>query len=100
MQAAPITPPATQAMQARTWKAARDFEALAINELLKPMFDTISQPDPVFGGGKGEEAWKPMMVNELAKSIEHGGGLGLAAAVYAQMLRSQEGPRPAGGVGG
>jgi flagellar protein FlgJ len=74
-------------------KAANDFEAMAIGQLLKPMFDTVDTAHGEFGGGAGEEAWKPMLVQEFAKQIEARGGLGLAKPVYDAMLRMQE-PNP------
>jgi Rod binding domain-containing protein len=75
---------------AKIAKAANDFEAMAIGQLLKPMFDTVDTAHGAFGGGPGEEAWKPMMVQEFAKQIEAHGGLGLAKPVYDAMLRMQE----------
>jgi peptidoglycan hydrolase FlgJ len=71
-------------------KSAHDFEAMAIGQLLQPMFDTVDTSHGVFGGGPGEEAWKPMLVQEFAKQIEAHGGLGLAKPVYDAMLRMQE----------
>jgi Rod binding domain-containing protein len=71
-------------------KAAQDFEAMAIGQLLQPMFDTVDTAHGAFGGGDGEEAWKPMLVQEIAKQIAKSGGLGLAKPVYDAMLRMQE----------
>ena len=76
--------------QAKLRRAAEDFTAVALNELLKPMFDTQDDTDGPFGGGAGERAFKPMMINEVAKQIARSGGLGLAEPVYQQMLRLQE----------
>lgn len=75
---------------AKVAKSAQDFEAMAIGELLKPMFDTVDTTRSEFGGGAGEEAWKPMLVQEIAKHIAANGGLGLAKPVYDAMLRMQE----------
>jgi Rod binding domain-containing protein len=87
-----ITPirQAALADQAKTMKAARDFEAMAIGQLLQPVFDTVDTAHSMFGGGNGEAAWQPMLVQELAKTIEANGGLGLAQPVYEAMLRMQE----------
>jgi Rod binding domain-containing protein len=71
-------------------KAARDFEAMALGELIQPMFDTVDTSKGPFGGGAGEESWKPMMVAEMAKQIEAHGGLGLAKPIYEAMLQMQE----------
>ncbi len=75
---------------AKMRKAARDFEAMAIGQLLQPMFDTVDTAKSLFGGGSGEAAWKPMMVQEMAKHIAAHGGIGLAAPIHAAMLRMQE----------
>ncbi len=81
-----IAPPAPDKMR----KAAEDFTAVALNELLSPIFDTADESDGFFGGGAAERAFKPLLVNEIAKQIARGGGLGLAEPVYQQMLRLQE----------
>ena len=86
-------PPDLPAIQ----KAARDFEAMAIGQLLAPMFDTVDTAHGKFGGGAGEESWKPMLVAEFGKHIAAHGGFGLAAPIAAAMLRMHEtkdaGPR-------
>lgn len=83
-------PPAVPDVQARLRKSAEDFTAVALNEMLKPIFDTQDDTDNPFGGGAGERAFKPMMVSEIAKQMARAGGLGLAEPVYQQMLRLQE----------
>jgi len=75
---------------AKIAKSANDFEAMAIGQLLQPMFDTVDSSKGAFGGGPGEEAWKPMLVQEFAKQIAAHGGLGLAKPVYDAMVRMQE----------
>jgi len=80
-----------EARAARTWKAAQDFESMAINEMLQPMFSSGQSEDGgFFGGGVGEKQFRPMLVNEIAKNVEHTGGLGLAQAIYKQMVAMQE----------
>lgn len=80
------TPPDT----AKLRKAAEDFTAVALDELLKPMFETMDQSGGEFGGGAAEEAFRPMMVTQIAKQIARSGGLGLEEPVYQQMVRLQE----------
>jgi len=80
---------------ARLAKAAEDFTAQALSEMLKPMFgttDDIGSDDgkSPFDGGPGEKTWKPMMVDEIAKSIARQGGLGLSGPVTQAMLQLQE----------
>jgi Rod binding domain-containing protein len=81
-------PPAAQA--ANRQKAAQDFIAVALGEMLKPMFDTVDTSTGPFGGGQGEQAWQPMMIDEIAKSIARQGGFGLSTPVAEAMLHMQE----------
>jgi len=94
----PATPPGSPlpvstlppAQVARLRKAAQDFEAMALGQLLQPMFETVDSSKGPMGGGAAEAAWKPMMVNEIARHMAAHGGLGLAQPIFAQMLRMQE----------
>ena len=72
------------------WKAAQDFEAMALNQFLTPMFGTVDTASGLFGGGDGEQQWKPMLIDAMAKQIAHAGGLGLAQPVFRQMIHLQE----------
>lgn len=104
MSVAPASaaPSPTPAQAARAAKAAGEFEAMAIGQFLQPMFDTVDLGRTPFGGGAAEEAWKPMLVQEMAKHVAAHGGLGLAKPVYESvlrsMLRAQE-ARQEGGTG-
>ena len=73
--------------------AAQQFEAVALGQLLAPMFDTVDGSKGPFGGGEAEQAWKPMLVSELARNVASHGGLGLARPIMDQMMRLQETPR-------
>ncbi|HNQ92891.1 MAG TPA: rod-binding protein [Alphaproteobacteria bacterium] len=73
----------------RSAQAAQDFEAVFISEMIKPMFDMM-QVDDTFGGGKGEEVFRGMMVQEYGKMIAAKGGIGIAAQVQAELLKTQE----------
>jgi len=78
---------------AKLHRAAEDFAAVALGEMLNPMFDTVDTAGGLFGGGAAEATFKPMMIAEIAKQIARSGGLGLAEPIYQQMLRMQEGRR-------
>ncbi len=88
IQPAPSTLPPTQT--AKLWQAARDFEAMAIGQLLQPMFETIDVKHALFGGGEAEETWRPMLVDAIGKQMAAHGGIGLAVPVFNAMLRAQE----------
>jgi peptidoglycan hydrolase FlgJ len=85
------TRPTNASDPASVMKAAKDFEAMAIGQLLQPMFDTVDPSSGEFGGGAGEQAWRPMMVQEYAKQLVNHGGLGLAKPIYEAMMRAQQG---------
>ncbi len=75
---------------AKAWKAAQEFESMALGQLLAPMFETVKPSAGLFGGGSGEETWRPMMTQELAKQMEKTGGLGLSMPIYRQILLMQQ----------
>lgn len=75
---------------AKTWKAAQDFEAMALGQFLQPMFATLDAAGGEFGGGTGEATWRPMLTEEIAHALARHGGIGLAPSVYRQMLLAQE----------
>lgn len=90
--ASPPTPATTlpPAQVAKIQKAAQQFEAMALGQMLAPIFETVDTSKSMFGGGDGESAWRPMMVTEIAKHITSHGGLGLARPIMQQMLIMQE----------
>jgi Rod binding domain-containing protein len=81
---------AAQPVPARVTQAAEDFTATSLAALLAPMFDTLDPQGGFFGGGAGEAAFRPMLVQQYAASIARQGGLGLTASVTQALLRLQE----------
>ncbi|MBA5727452.1 rod-binding protein [Bombella mellum] len=75
---------------ARIRRTARDFEAMALGEMLQPMFDTVDNSDAPFGGGNAEKQFRSMQVLELGKEVARGGGVGIAHQVYGRMKEMQE----------
>jgi Rod binding domain-containing protein len=71
-------------------RAAEDFTAVALGEMLTPLFAGLPQDGGLFGGGAGEAAFRPMLVQEIAKSMAAHGGLGITTLVTQAMLRLQE----------
>jgi len=72
---------------AKITQSAQQFEAMALSQLLAPIFDSVDSSKGPFGGGEAEAQWKPMLTAELAKHMAAHGGLGLARPVMQQMLR-------------
>ncbi len=75
---------------AKIEQAAQDFEAVFLAEMMKPMFKEINKPDPLFGGGHGEQVFNDMMVQEYGKIMAEQGGVGLADYVKAELIKLQE----------
>lgn len=73
---------------AKIEEAAREFEAVFIAEMMKPMFEGIEVEAP-FGGGKGEEVFRGMLLQEYGKITAQSGGLGFADQVKAAMIQMQ-----------
>ncbi|MDH3474921.1 MAG: rod-binding protein [Rhodospirillales bacterium] len=94
LQIAPGTAPGTaegteapRRLQAR--RAAEDFEAMFLSQMLAPVFADIGK-DAMFGGGPGEQVYRSMMVQEYGKAIARAGGLGIADSVEREILKLQE----------
>jgi peptidoglycan hydrolase FlgJ len=99
-----LTPPAVDVLAARKAKVstdvaavqtraqaeavARQFERMFIAEMLQPMFSGIETDGP-FGGGHGEEVFRPMLLDQYADAIARGGGVGIADVVLKEILRLQ-----------
>jgi Rod binding domain-containing protein len=74
----------------RARHAAEAFTAVAIGEMLSPMFATLDDTGGSFGGGAGEAAFRPMLIEQMATGIAHQGGFGITDQVAQAMLRLQE----------
>jgi Rod binding domain-containing protein len=74
-------------------RAAEEFEAVFLGQMLAPMFEEIGN-DPLFGGGPGEQIYRAMLVEEYGRAIAKAGGLGIADAVQQELLSLQEAAAP------
>lgn len=73
----------------RVGNAARDFEAVYLAEMMRPMLETVEVSE-AFGGGHGEEMFRGMLADEYGKMMARTGGIGLASSVKAAMIAAQE----------
>lgn len=71
-------------------EAAADFEAVFLTEMIKPMFEGV-EVNEMFGGGKGEEIFTDLMIEEYGKNMAEAGGIGIASFVREELIRQQEG---------
>ena len=69
-------------------EVARDFEAVFIGEMIKPMFEGI-ETDDMFGGGKGEEIFRGMMLQEYGKEIASKNITGIQTQVMNKLIEIQ-----------
>ena len=69
-------------------KACNDFEALFVKYMMQQMRETVPA-DGLFGQSQAEKIYTGMLDDEVAKSVSHGRGLGLAKAMYEQMAALQ-----------
>jgi peptidoglycan hydrolase FlgJ len=71
-------------------KTSKDFERMALSQMLAMMETDTDMSDTMFGGGAAERAFKPFLTEEYARGYSETGGIGIAAAVKREMLRLQE----------
>ena len=70
-------------------RAAQEFEAVFISQMMAPMFEGL-ESDELFGGGPGEDIYRSVLVEEYGKSIARAGGIGLSDVIQREILRLQE----------
>lgn len=75
------------AEQAR--KVAEDYESFFLAQAFQPMFESIQAEEP-FGGGHAEKMWMGMQVQEYGKQVAKAGGIGIADAVFREIMKMQE----------
>lgn len=68
--------------------AASQFETQFLAQMLGQMFQGVETDGP-FGGGHGEEMFRSMMTDAMAKEMTKGGGIGLADTVQREILKLQ-----------
>jgi Rod binding domain-containing protein len=69
-------------------RAAKEFEGVFISEMLSHMFEGL-QTDPMFGGGRGEEMFRGMLVTEYGKKMSEGKGIGISDQIQKMMIEMQ-----------
>ncbi|MBK1669557.1 hypothetical protein CKO28_16075 [Rhodovibrio sodomensis] len=69
-------------------KAAQEFEAMFVAQMLKPVFDTLPQGGP-FSGGPGEKIFQGLLVEQYGKAVAASSGVGIAQVVEQEMLARQ-----------
>ncbi len=83
----PVPPAVTPLGKPRTaHDAAQQFEAVFLQQMLKPMFASVGR-DPLFGGGHEGAIYRDFLVDALARALAKAGGIGIAKAVEGEIAR-------------
>lgn len=79
--------------QKKLKKAAQEFEAIFIQQMLDAMDKTIDRENSLLSGGGAEDYWRGMLNQEIAQSMSNrigGSGFGLAESIYRQMAMNMK----------
>jgi len=91
---APVSPTRTSATAAvanpKMMKSAKEFESVFLEQSFGHMFAGLSGEGPLGTNGAGGDTWRGMLVQEYARSVSKAGGVGIADAVYRELVRLQE----------
>jgi Rod binding domain-containing protein len=71
--------------QARMRAQAQDFESQFLNSMFQQMYQGVGGNGP-FGNSAGVGPWRSFLTDEYSKSFAKSGGIGIADAVYKQMM--------------
>jgi peptidoglycan hydrolase FlgJ len=89
LQPAAPSPPAKPPENPAARKAAQEFEAVFINELLSHMDQGLSTEGP-FTGGQSEGIYRSLFDDAVAKDLAKHGGIGIADNIYRELVKMQE----------
>ena len=78
-----------EARKTKLRKAAGDFEAIFVRQILKSMRSTLTSGG-MFGSGSVGEIYSDMMDNAISEKIAERGDMGLADIIYKQIVKSIE----------
>ncbi|MCE3233851.1 MAG: flgJ [Vampirovibrio sp.] len=79
--------------QKKLKKAAQEFEAIFVQQMLDAMDKTIDRENSILSGGSSEQYFRGMLNQEIAKSMttrQGGSGFGLAESIYRQMSQNMK----------
>ena len=88
LQAAPQQTAADLARRAKIRDTAEKFETQFLSQMLQQMFAGVETDGP-FGGGFGEEMFRSMMTDAMARQMTKAGGVGVADTVQREILKLQ-----------
>ena len=83
------TQTANQASQAKLHRAAQQFEAMFLGEMLR-MAHPASDATGIFAAGIGEKSWQGFMDQALGQALATGGHTGLTSVIEKALAAAQE----------
>ena len=78
----------TPAAAAKARATSQDFEAMFLTSMFGQMLNNVGEGP--FSGGQAAKTWRSMLTDEYAKNVAKSGGVGIADAVYRQLIAQQE----------
>jgi flagellar protein FlgJ len=79
----------TPAQYAQFARTAQEFESMFVSKMLDSASQGLKSKGAFFGGN-AETQFRSLLNEHYGKSVARAGGLGIADAVLAQMIRMQE----------
>ena len=80
--------PGAKSVDAKKWKAAQDFEAMFIHQMLKSMRNTVPKDDEM---SSGRRIFTEMLDEQIANTASRTGHFGLAQIVYKELAGKEAG---------
>jgi flagellar protein FlgJ len=74
----------------KAWETAQGLEANFFQTMVGTMFQGIEGEGMMGTKATGQETWRGMLIEQYGQNIAAKGGIGLAPAIYREMLRNQE----------
>ncbi len=88
--AATPSAPAPSGPPANVRQTSEKFEAVFLGQMTQLMMESVEVGDQ-FSGGHGEEMFRGVLAEKLGTAMAERGGVGLAPAVMAQIIKMQGG---------
>jgi len=88
----PAAQPAAPAIDRNSpaYKTAQEFESVFLGQMVAQMYTGLDAQAP-FGGGFAEQTYRSLLYQEIGRQMSAGGGVGIADAVYVEIVKLQGG---------
>jgi flagellar protein FlgJ len=83
----PVVAPSTKGADPEMVKAAQDFEAIFVQQLVKTMRQATTATGTGILSGKKTKIYQDMLDEEMGRALAQHGGLGVADFVLREMIR-------------